>query len=130
MTENLIGRRTVFRRNEDYWWDGHPLVDEVVFVYLDSPEARAAALKAGTVDVIYDLDMLSVPTLDAHPDTVVKAVPSGGYLNLAMDVRELPFDNVLVRRALQDRQAILQAAPTWSWQRTSSPRPDTSMGST
>ena len=113
MTENIVGERTVFKRNEDYWWEGHPLVDEVIFVYLDSPEARAEALKAGVVDVIFDLDMGSVPTLDAHPDTVVATAPSGGYLNLAMDVREPPFDNILVRKALQavtDRQAILQAA--------------------
>ena len=113
MTDNAIGQRTVFRKNEDYWWEGHPLVDEVVFVYLFSPEARAEALKAGTIDVIFDLDNGSVSTLESHPDTMVKASPSGSYMNLAMDVREPPFDNVLVRKALQavtDREAILQAA--------------------
>ena len=113
MTENIIGERTVFTKNEDYWWEGHPLVDEVIFVYVDSPEARAEALKAGTVDVIFDLDMESVPGLEANEETIVVTAPSGGYLDLAMDVRVAPFDNVLVRRALQavtDRQAILQAA--------------------
>jgi peptide/nickel transport system substrate-binding protein len=113
MEENVLGERTVFKKFKDYWWDGHPLVDEVIFVYLTSPEARAEALKAGTIDVIFDLDMESVPGLESHPDTLVSTAPSGGYLNLAMDVREAPFDNVLVRRALQavtDRQAILQAA--------------------
>ena len=113
MTENIIGERTVFKKNEDYWWEGHPLVDEVIFVYLPGTEARAEALKAGTIDVIFDLDMESVPGLDANEETIVVTAPSGGYLNLAMDVREPPFDNVLVRRALQavtDRQAILQAA--------------------
>ena len=113
MTENVLGERTVFTKNEDYWWEGHPLVDEVIFVYLTSTEARAEALKAGTVDVIFDLDMESVPGLESHPDTLVSVAPSGGYLNLAMDVRVAPFDNVLVRKALQavtDRQAILQAA--------------------
>ena len=71
------------------------------------------ALKAGTIDVIYDLDMGNVSTLESHPDTMVKASASGRYLNLAMDVREPPFDDILVRKALQavtDRQAILQAA--------------------
>jgi len=113
MTEHIIGERTVFKKNEDYWWDGHPLVDELIFVFVDSPEARAEALKAGTVDVIFDLDMESVPGLEANENTLVVTAPSGGYLSLAMDVREPPFDNVLVRRALQavtDRQAILQAA--------------------
>ncbi len=38
---------------------------------------------------------------------------SAGYLNLAMDMRVAPFDDILVRKALQaatDREAILQAA--------------------
>ena len=113
VTENVVGERTVFRKNEDYWWKGHPLVDEVIFVYLSSPEGRAEALKAGTIDVIFDLDIESAISLEAHPDTVVIAAPTAGYLNLAMDVRVPPFDNILVRKALQavtDRQAILQAA--------------------
>ena len=113
LTEHVTGERTVFRKNEDYWWEGHPYVDEVIFVYLSSPEARAEALKSGTIDVIFDLDITSVLTLEADPNTIVVAAPTAGYLNLAMDVREAPFDNVLVRKAIQavtDRQAILQIA--------------------
>ncbi|MCZ6891608.1 MAG: ABC transporter substrate-binding protein [Chloroflexi bacterium] len=113
LTEHITGERTVFRKNEDYWWEGHPFVDEVIFVYLPSPEARAEALKAGTIDVIFDLDIASVLTLEADPNTIVVAAPTSGYLNLAMDQRESPFDNVLVRKAIQavtDRQAILQIA--------------------
>ena len=111
LVEHVIGERTTFVKNEDYWWDGHPLVDEVIFLFLTSPEARAEALKAGTVDIIYDLDTASVPTLDAHSDTLAAQAPSGGYMNLAMDLREEPFDDILVRKALQaatDREAILQ----------------------
>ena len=111
LTEYVVGARATFRRNPDYWWEGHPYVDELVFFFVPSPEARAQALKAGSIDVIYDLDTASGPTLEAHPDTVVAQAPSGRYMNLAMDVREPPFDNVLVRKALQaatDRQAILQ----------------------
>ena len=113
VTEHVNGERTVFRKNEDYWWEGRPYVDELIIVYLSSPEARAEALKAGTIDVIFDLDIESSIGLEADPNTVVVSAPSGGYLNLAMDVREPPFDNVLVRKAMQavtDRQAILQAA--------------------
>ena len=113
MTENVIGERTTFKKNPDYWWEGHPLVDELVFIYLPSPEARAEALKSGAVDIIYDLDTASVPALQEYSDTRVAIAPSGSYLNLAMDTRIAPFDNVLVRKALQaaiDREAILQGA--------------------
>ena len=113
MTEFVIGERAVFERNENYWWDGHPRVDRMEYIFLTSPEARAEALKAGTIDVIYDLDIASIKTLEDHPDTKVIVAPSGSYMNLAMDVREPPFDDVLVRKALQaatDREAILQGA--------------------
>lgn len=113
LTEYLVGERATFTRNPDYWWEGYPLVDELVYVFLGSAEARAEALKAGTVDMIYDLDTVSVPGVQAHPDTKALIAPSGSYLNLAMDTRKEPFDNILVRKALQaaiDREAILQGA--------------------
>ena len=113
MTENVIGERTTFKKNPDYWWKDHPLVDELVFIFLPNPETRAEALKAGTIDVIFDMETASVPSVRDHPDTSVLQAPSGGYMNLAMDVRTPPFDNKLVRKAIQaatDRNAILQGA--------------------
>ncbi len=113
MTEHVIGERTTFKKNPDYWWDGHPLVDELEFIFLPNPETRVEALKAGTIDVIFDMETASVPVVRDYPETSVLQAPSGGYMNLAMDVREPPFDNKLVRKAIQaatDRNAILQGA--------------------
>jgi len=113
MTEHVIGERTTFKKNPDYWMEGQPYVDELIYIFLPSPEARAEALKAGTIDMIYDLDATSIPGLQAHPDTTVQQAPSGGYMNLAMIVTEPPFDNILVRKAVQaatDRKAVLQGA--------------------
>lgn len=113
LVEHIVGERTVFKRNPDYWNSPLPYVDELIFVFLDSPEARAEALKAGTIDMIFDLDTTSIPGLEAHPDTGVQTAPSGGYMNLAMIVTEPPFDNKLVRKAVQaatDRNAVLQGA--------------------
>jgi len=113
MTEFIVGERAAFVRNPDYWMPGVPFVDELVFLFLSSPEARAEALKAGTIDMIADLDAPSIPGLDAHPETIVQTAPSGGYMNLAMIVTEPPFDNIKVRKAVQaatDRNAVLQGA--------------------
>lgn len=113
LTEHIVGERTSFIRNPDYWMDGQPYPDDMIFVFLPSPEARAEALKAGTVDMIADLDATSIPGLQAHAETDVQVAPSGGYMNIAMIVTEPPFDNVKVRKAVQaatDRNAILQAA--------------------
>jgi len=113
LTDMIVGERATFVRNPDYFIPGIPAVDEMIFLFLPSPEARAEALKAGTIDVIADLDATSIPGLDAHPETIVQTAPSGGYMNLAMIVTEPPFDNIKVRKAVQaatDRNAVLQAA--------------------
>ena len=113
MTEHIISESTSFVKNPNYWNKPYPMVDEMVFVFLPSPEARAEALKAGIIDMIAGLDATSIPTLENHPDTAVLEAPSGGYMNLAMIVTEPPFDNILVRKAIQaatDRNAVVQAA--------------------
>ena len=113
LKEHVEGERIVMVRNPDYWWEGYPYLDRVIFFYIPTPETRAEALKSGTVDVIFDLDASSVSALEDHPGTRVSQSASASYLNLAMDMRVEPFDNILVRKALQaatDREAILQAA--------------------
>ncbi len=113
LKEHVVGERIVMVRNPDYWWEGYPYLDRVIFFYIPTPETRAEALKSGAVDVIFDLDASSVTTLEAHPQTRVSVSASASYLNLAMDMRVEPFDNILVRKALQaatNREAILQAA--------------------
>ena len=113
LKEHVVGERIVMVRNPDYWLEGHPYLKEVIFFYIPNPETRAEALKSGAVDVIFDLNASSVTALEAHPETRVSVSASASYLNLAMDLRVEPFDEILVRKALQaatDREAILQAA--------------------
>ena len=113
LKEHVEGERIVMVRNPDYWRKGYPYLDEVIFFYIPDPDTRAEALKSGAVDVINNLEVSSVPDIEAHPETRVSESASASYLNLAMDNTVEPFDNVLVRKALQaatDRAAILQAA--------------------
>ena len=113
LKEYVVDERIVMVRNPDYWWEGRPYLDEVILFYIPEPETRAEALKSSAVDVIHDLIASNVPTLEAHPETRVSVAASAAYLNLAMDITVPPFDNILVRRAIQaatDREAILQAA--------------------
>ena len=113
LQEHVVGERIVMTRNPDYWWKGFPYLDKIIFFQIPEPETRAEALKAGVVDVIYDLVASSVPALEEHLETRVSEAASAAYFNLAMDMRIEPFNNVLVRKALQaatNRKAILQAA--------------------
>ena len=113
MTENVIGERTTFKKNPDYWWTGYPYLDELVYIYLPDPQSRLEALKAGTVDYHRYMPLPEVAELEANPDTRVSIVASSSYILMAMDTQVAPFDNKLVRQAIQaatDRDAINQAA--------------------
>ena len=113
VTENIVGERTVMKKNPNYWWEGYPYLDEVIFIYFADPETRAEALKAGTVDTIMNMVVPSIPSIEADPGCKVSLIPSAFQMNMLFDVTEPPFDDVLVRKAIQaatDRQAILDAA--------------------
>ena len=113
LTEYVAGEAATFTKNPDYWWEGHPSVDELVFVFISDALVRAALLLTGRIDIIHDMAIGSVPIIENNPQTLVLQAPSGSYMNLAMDMREAPFDDVRVRRAIQaatDREAILQTA--------------------
>ncbi len=113
LTKFVAGENSTFTKNPDYWWEGHPYMDEVIYVFIGDPVARAEALKAGTIDMIYDMNTANVVTIEDNPGTMVLQAPSGSYMNVSMDVTVSPFDNVLVRKAIQaatDREAILQTA--------------------
>lgn len=111
--EYLPGERAVFKRNPDYWDEGLPYLDEVVFYYMPESETRVEALKAGTVDVYAEFGAVSVESVEATPGAVVSETASASYMNLAMIETEPPFDNKLVRQAFQaatNREEILQVA--------------------
>ncbi len=113
ITDHLPGEQTVMTRNPDYWEKGRPYLDKVTIHLIPEPATRAEALKSGDVDIIFLLEAQSASGIDAHPDTTVLETASASYLGIYMDMSVEPFDDVLVRRAIQaatDREAINQAA--------------------
>lgn len=113
MVEHLPNERTVMTKNPDYWEEGRPYLDEVVMLPIPEPETRTEALKSGDVDVVFVMQPQSAPGIEAYDGTKVVQSASASYLNLSMDTQSAPFDNILVRKAMQaatDREAISQAA--------------------
>ena len=111
--EHVIGERTVMVRNPDYWEEGKPYLDEFIVQFIPEAATRAETLKSGDVDLVYQLEPQSIPGLEAHPDTVVLNEPSLSIIGMDMRNDMPPFDNKLVRQAMQaatDRQTIVQAA--------------------
>jgi peptide/nickel transport system substrate-binding protein len=111
--EFLPGERSVLKRNPDYWQEGLPYLDELIFYYMAEPETRLEALKTGSVDLYQELEALSVDVIEATAGLVVSEATSAAYINMAMIETAPPFDNKLVRQAFQaatDRETILQVA--------------------
>ncbi len=113
LVENLPNERATMVRNPDYWEEGKPYLDEIVVLGIHENATRDEALKSGDADVVWQLAAQSVPTIEDHPETKVLKTTSFSYIGLPMPTDMPPFDNKLVRKAMQaatDREAINQAA--------------------
>jgi peptide/nickel transport system substrate-binding protein len=72
--------------NQDYW-DGAPIIDEVIFQTYENADARVQALINGDVDMITEYPNTAIPTLEANPNiTVATGEP------LAPDLSDIIFN--------------------------------------
>ena len=113
LEEHVTGQRAVLKRNPDYWEDGKPYVDEVIFFFMADAQTRLEALKGDSIDIVVPLGAAEAAGLQGTAGIKVSQVASGSYMVIAMENDEPPFDNVLVRKALQlatDRDSIQKAA--------------------
>ncbi|GAA0341539.1 ABC transporter substrate-binding protein [Bacillus carboniphilus] len=104
--------RITLVKNEDYWNPEFPKVSTLIFRSIPDNSARLNALMSGEVDLIDGVNYTDIPQIEANPDLQVFNRPSmnTGYLGLTA-TRE-PFDNKLVRQAMNhaiDKQTIIDA---------------------
>jgi len=112
--EWVKGDHVTFVKFDQYYRQGVPYLDRVIFKFIDTPPARNAALKAGDIDVIGYL---------ASPETAIEfekdprfkifnGVTTGDVIMSTNNSRK-PFNDVRVRRAMAyaiDRKAIIDGA--------------------
>jgi len=109
----IPGDSITLARYDDHWGRG-ALLDEVVFKYIDDPNALSNALLDGQVDVISRItapEGLGQFTQEAG-FTVIDGLTNGEII-LAMNNARPPLDDVRVRQAIThaiDRQGIVDAA--------------------
>ena len=93
------GGNFVFTRHDDYW-GGKANIKEVVFRKVTEDAARLAALEAGQADVINNVPEHEVARLQRHPRLKVEKIEGLRMFFLAFNVAHKPFDNKLVRQAV------------------------------
>jgi peptide/nickel transport system substrate-binding protein len=115
MKQFLPGQAVEMEKNPDYFIPGRPYLDGIRYLIITERATRLAALQTNRVDAFIPLEMTKVMA-----DTVKKAVPSLvvgetaqlGSDNVVLNHKRPPFDNPLVRRAINmamDRYASVQA---------------------
>jgi peptide/nickel transport system substrate-binding protein len=103
------GVQSVFVRNENYWQEGLPYVDEVVISDYPDETSQTTALLSAEADIINNLTAASVASVEAGGGKVLVA-DAGGFNPFTMRVDAAPFRDVRVRQALRlvvDRPAML-----------------------
>ncbi len=103
MTEWTLGQRVVFERNADYFREGAPHLDKIVFEVGQEPSVALLRLKRGEVDVLGDpipsANFLQEKNDPANEGMIVEGdLLHTGYIT--MNTTEAPFDNKLVRQAV------------------------------
>jgi peptide/nickel transport system substrate-binding protein len=111
--EFAVGQRSLCVRNESYWDEGKPYVDEWEDISIDDESARLNALLAGEIDMMSQLSFTQARAQQDAGEIQVIAAPSPAIQVFLMAVDIAPFDDPLVRQAFRliaDRQALVDGA--------------------
>jgi peptide/nickel transport system substrate-binding protein len=111
--------QVVLERFDDYWGGapdlepaGAACVRQAVFRVIPEASTRVAALLAGEVDIIQAVPPELLETLAQTPGIQVRTAPSTQPKWMEMNVSQPPFDDVLVRQALNyavDKDLFIEA---------------------
>lgn len=94
------GDRVVLEKNANYWNEGAPKVDQLVFRFITDPAARLAELRSGSIDFTVDFapDQLNEVRGDANLEAKNRPSFNVGYL--ALNPSYEPLSKPEVRQAI------------------------------
>ena len=116
LVEWAKGDRIVYEANPNYWQEGQPKVQNLVFRPIPESATRVAAIQTGEVDIVTRLSAEEAESLLDVPDVKVVRYPVDrvfyiAFNNLTTGVGQ-PTEDALVRQAMNyavDVDAILDA---------------------
>ncbi len=97
---------------DDYWQEGLPKLDSVVFLSIPDNDARLNALLAGEIDLADGINPSDGAAIEENDELQLIERPSMNVGYLGLTVTREPFDNKLVRQAMNhaiDKQSIIDA---------------------
>ncbi|MFD2444938.1 ABC transporter substrate-binding protein [Bacillus sp. CGMCC 1.16607] len=99
-------------KNPEYWQEGLPKLNKVIYRVIPENTARLNALANGEIDVMDGLNNSDEATVLANENLQVIERPSMNVGYIGLTNTRKPFDNKLVRQAINhaiDKQAIIDA---------------------
>src|SRR5690606_16727910 len=99
-------------RNENYWAEGLPYLDEITFLPMPEAATRIVAFESGEADVIYNPPLDALSRFSSDDQFIVNRTAGGTLLLMFFNTSKEPFDDIRVRQALSyavDRAEISEA---------------------
>ncbi|QIA27373.1 ABC transporter substrate-binding protein [Thermaerobacter sp. PB12/4term] len=110
--ENRIkGDQIVLVKNPDYWREGLPKADRIVWKVVTDDNIKVVNLKAGQLDIIDTVPAQSIADLRSVPNLKVEIGPGLGFQGIYLNTEKEPFNNPYLRRAVDlaiDRSTLVQ----------------------
>jgi peptide/nickel transport system substrate-binding protein len=103
ITEWRSGDSIVFDRSPNFREAGKPILDRVVFKIIPSREVGIAQIRAGEVDVLWDLIESQIPEFQALEGIDLQVVPSSNVEYLGLNLADT-FDPAVPHPILADKR--------------------------
>ncbi|WDR06260.1 ABC transporter substrate-binding protein [Devosia rhodophyticola] len=100
-------------KNEAYYREGEPKLDEVVFNFVPEAATRQVGITSGEYDLLPGIDPATALQLQGQAGVTVQQTRDLSYTLLGMNVSRPPFDKPEVREAINmllNRQEIIDGA--------------------
>lgn len=107
------GLTTLFTRNENYWRNGLPYIDEIESIGIGDESARMNALLSGEIDLVSTVNPKAIKSIDESGVAKSLVVNGGAHVTFPMHSDMAPFSDINVRTALKhsfDRQKFIDVA--------------------
>lgn len=99
------------QKNDNWWQEGLPYLDQVTYIPIVDASVRLTALQTNDVQMIDSLSARDVALVQDNEDLVYGTVAGLGFSYISLNVSQAPFDNIALRQAVAwtiDRDSIIE----------------------
>ncbi len=100
-----------FVKNDAYFEEGKPYIDEVIYKVIPDQMSMYTAIKGGSLDLAVIRSGSVLKLAERDPDVVVMKAPGINVHTFGYNLKRKPFDNIYVRQAIAsaiDREELVK----------------------